>query len=157
MSARRSAAGVVLALAAFTAGCGGKHASSPAGTTIARGEAPACQLLLARLERVTIALRTSSELIAHSLNKRQLSHRIAIEQVQLHRSARLMAAGPVPTSLLAADRSLVAGLRAFARDFARAKTSASRGDFAAATAAMTDPPVVRRILAAARTIERTCA
>ena len=159
-------AAVALALAAVAAGCGGgkQPSSSAPGTTdgtatgtIASGEAPACQLLLARLKRATIALQTSSELIAHSMNKRQLSRRIGIEQVQLERSARLIAAGPIPTSLVAADRQLVSGLRAFARDFARAKAPAARGDFRAATSAMTDSVAVRRILAAARTIERACA
>jgi hypothetical protein len=119
-------------------------------------ERPACALLFARLQRVTLALKTSSELIAHSQNKRQLSRRIGIEQVQLRRSARLMATGPVPAQLRAADRQLVSALRAFARDFGRARAPAARGDFQAAADAMTDAPVVERILRASKKIEDAC-
>jgi hypothetical protein len=123
---------------------------------IAPAERPACALLFARLQRVTIALQTSSDLIAHSLNKEQLGRRIAIEQVQLRRSAALMTGGPVPAALVAADRSLVASLRAFSSDFGRARIAAGRGDFRAATTAMGDAPVVHRILAASKTIESAC-
>jgi hypothetical protein len=168
--APRAAAAVTLAVAAAAAGgCGStKHASPPtttttatttaaaAAVTIAPGERSACNLLFARLQRVTIALQTSSDLIAHSLNKTQLSRRIAIEQVQLQRSAALMTSGPVPAALVPADRALVAALHAFARDFGRAKAPAAAGDFRAATAAMTDRPVVQRILQASTTIERAC-
>ncbi|MFZ1881840.1 MAG: hypothetical protein WAU41_17000 [Gaiellaceae bacterium] len=168
MTAPRAAAAVTLAIAATAAGgCGStKHASSAATTTtattttaavaIAPNERSACNLLFARLQRVTIALQTSSDLIAHSLNKTQLSRRIAIEQVQLQRSAALMTGGPVPEALVPADRALVAALHAFARDFGRAKAPAAAGDFRAATAAMTDRPVVQRILQASTTIERAC-
>jgi hypothetical protein len=167
--APRAAAAVTLAVAAAAAGgCGStKHASPPtttttatttaaAAVTIAPDERSACNLLFARLQRVTIALQTSSDLIAHSLNKTQLSRRIAIEQVQLQRSAALMTGGPVPAALVPADRALVAALHAFARDFGRAKAPAAAGDFRAATAAMTDRPVVQRILQASTTIERAC-
>jgi hypothetical protein len=142
------------------AGCGGKKASptttEATAVTIAPADRAACTLLFARLQRVTLALQTSSELIAHSINKRQLTQRIAIEQVQLQRSAKLMAGGPIPRPLVGADRDLVAALRAFARDFDRAKAPASRGDFQAASAAMSDAPVVRRILRASKTIEKAC-
>jgi hypothetical protein len=164
----RATALVALSIAAAaSAGCGStKHAAPPektttatattAAVTIAPEERSACNLLFARLQRVTVALQTSSDLIAHSLNKAQLSRRIAIEQVQLRRSAALMTGGPVPAALIPADRSLVAALHAFARDFGRAKAPAAAGDFRAATAAMTDRPVVRRILQASTTIERAC-
>jgi len=151
---------IATAVVLLLAGCGGTNAGS---TTSGRATGPvtvedraACALLFARLQRVALALRTSSELVAHSRNQRQLSHRIAIEQAQLERSARLMTGGPIPAPLLAADRQLVAALRAFSRDFARAKAPAAHGDFQSASAAMTDPPVVQRILRASRTIEAAC-
>jgi hypothetical protein len=164
---RRSIAAVVaLLLAAAAAGCGGekKPSSPPARDTpaptgeiaIAPADRSACALLFARLQRVTAALQTSSELIAHSTNQRQLSRRIAIQQVQLARSARLMSGGPIPAPLVAADRRLVEALRAFSRDFARARAPAARGNFPAAVDAMTDPPVVQRILRASKTIEDAC-
>jgi hypothetical protein len=168
VTAPHVAAAVALAIAgaAATAGCGStKHASASATTSvtatsatvaIAPEERSACNLLFARLQRVTIALQTSSDLIAHSLNKTQLSRRIAIEQVQLQRSATLMTGGPIPAALVPADKALVAALHAFARDFGRAKAPAAAGDFQAATAAMTDRPVVRRILQASTTIEHAC-
>jgi hypothetical protein len=168
MISRRLAAGLTLLLTLAAAGCGSStHATTPATTvgttttaaatvTIAPADRPACAFLFARLQRVTIALQTSSDLIAHSLDKQQLARRIAIEQVQLQRSARLMAGGPVPAALAPANRDLVAALRAFSRDFGRAKGPAKQGDFRGATAAMTDRPVVQRILRASTTIERTC-
>jgi hypothetical protein len=116
----------------------------------------ACGLLYARLQRVTTALATASELIAHSLSKQQLSDRIAIERTQLQRSARLMTGGPIPAPLQGADRQLVLGLDAFSDDFARAERPARRGDFQAAVQAMGDRAVVRQILAASKTIEDAC-
>jgi hypothetical protein len=150
---------IVVLLAAAAAGCGDKKAAPTtraAPITIARQDRAACTLLYARLQRVSSALRTSSELIAHSLNKRQLAYWIGVEEVQLRRSAQLMANGPVPSPLVAADRQLVAALRVFARDFARARAPARRGDFQAASEAMNDPATVRRILGASKTIENAC-
>jgi len=148
---------IAIAVAAVTlTACGGNRAVSSTSTAISAGERPACTVLFARLQRVTLAIKTSSELIAHSRNKRQLSRRIAIEEVQLRRSARLMAAGPVPASLRAVDRQLASALRAFSRDFGRARAPAARGDFQAAADAMTDAPVVRRILRASKKIEHAC-
>jgi hypothetical protein len=139
------------------AGCGGTNASSGRSTSpVTVEDRAACALLFARLQRVTLALRTSSELVAHSRNARQLSDHIATEQIQLERSARLMTGGPIPAPLRAADRQLVAALRAFSRDFARAKGQAAHGDFRGASESMRDPPVVRRILRASRTIEAAC-
>ncbi|SRR6266511_102660 len=151
----------VLLVASVLAGCGGGGRSAAPRTTttaiaVAPADRPACALLFARLKRVTLAIKTSSELIAHSLNKRQLSRRIAIEQVQLERSATLMSGGPIPVPLVAADRRLVTALRAFSRDFARARKPAARGDFQAVAAAMTDPPVEQQILRASKTIEDAC-
>ena len=119
-------------------------------------DAPACALMVARIQRVTTALGTASELIAHSVNKHQLSQRIAIEKVQLRRSARLMLAGVIPPQLQPANRSLVLGLNAFADDFARAQKPALRGDFSAAVRAMGDTTVVNMILGAAKTIDSAC-
>ena len=129
--------------------------SSPA-VTVAPADAGACALLIARVQRVTTALATASELIAHSLNKQQLSQRIAIEKVQLQRSARLMTGGPIPAPLQGADRQMVLGLNAFSADFARAEKPAARGDFPGAVQAMGDTTVVRQILGATQTIENAC-
>ena len=167
VTAPRAAAAVTLAIAATAAGGWARPSTRARRRRLPpprrrvppydrTQERSACNLLFARLQRVTIALQTSSDLIAHSLNKTQLSRRIAIEQVQLQRSATLMTGGPVPEALVPADRALVAALHAFARDFGRAKAPAAAGDFRAATAAMTDRPVVQRILQASTTIERAC-
>jgi hypothetical protein len=160
-----------LAVAGVLTGCGGgggggggddarpSSTASPAPApvvTVAPTDRAGCALLYARLQRVTAAISTSSELIAHSLDKRQLSRRIAIEQVQLERSARLLTSGPVPAPLAATTRDLVAGLRDFSRDFARAKAPAARGDFQGAVAAMTDRAALQRILKASQTIEDAC-
>lgn len=168
---RLAAIGAILAL---LSGCGsGGHSSSSASnltsaatprttsTTgddlkISPGEQPACASLFARLQRVTVALQTSAELIAHSTNKQQLSKRIGIERVQLERSARLMTGESIPASLRATDRELVGALRGFSQAFARARAPAARGDFRAATAAMSDAPDVQRILATSKTIEDAC-
>jgi len=163
---------LVLLLGSTVVACGRKAATNragPAKTTAAPAtttnsstialtpaDAPACALLLARVQRVTTALQTSSELIAHSVDKRQLSQRIAIERVQLRRSAQLMTGGPIPAPLEGADRQLVLGLGAFADDFARAESPARHGDFSAAAQAMNDAAVVRVILGATKTIENAC-
>jgi hypothetical protein len=170
---------VVAALAALVlAGCGGgggkpaaRRTPAPEATVAATATAARptatpiplsvadqqlCVPLYARLQRVTLALGSSSELIAQSESKEDLASRIATEQQQLERSARLMAAASVPEPLSAVNARMVRALRKFSRDFARAKAPAARGDFAAAVAAMTDKPAVNRILAAATAIQRAC-
>jgi len=141
-------------------GCGDSSTPAPRPTTTAAGSSladrQACALLYARLQRVTLALRTSSELVARSRNPADLARRIAIEQVQLERSADLMSAGPVPARLAAADRRLVSALRSFAHDFERARRPAAQGNLHAAVDAMTDREAVGRIVAAAQAIERGC-
>jgi hypothetical protein len=170
---------LVALAAALAAGCGG-GSSPPAATrtpspspraTVAATASPRptatpipltgadaqlCPALYARLQRVTLALSSSSELIAQSENKADLASRIATERVQLARSARLMAAATVPPPLSAVNDRLVRALRGFSHDFGRARGPAARGDFAAAVAAMTDKPTVNRILAAATAIQRAC-
>ncbi len=173
---RRLVAGLAFVLA--LAGCGGgghepaaRRTPAPAATVAATATAAKptatpipltvadqqlCAPLYARLQRVTLALGSSSELIAQSENKEDLASRIATEQQQLERSARLMAAAGVPDPLSAVNARMVRALRKFSRDFARAKAPAARGDFPAAVAAMTDKPAVNRILAAATAIQRAC-
>ncbi len=137
--------------------------AAPASSSLSTANAPAiaiaptaadqaaCELLYARLQRVTSALTTSSELIAHSVNKKQLSGHIAIEREQLLRSAQLLTGGPVPAPLIPADRQLVAALVDFSDDFARAEVPARKGDYQAAVNAMGDKAVVQRNHAAATT------
>jgi hypothetical protein len=165
----------LIALAALAAAsCGSSHASTPAPSpraTVAATPSPQpsatpipltpadqqlCPALYARLQRVTLALSSGSELIAQSENKADLTRRIATEQQQLARSARLMAAATVPPPLSAVDDRLVRALRTFSRDFGRARAPAAKGDFPTAVAAMTDKPAVNRILAAATAIQRAC-
>ena len=151
----------MLAILLVAAGCSHQQ-GSPSGTrsgspiSVAAGDRPACAQLFTRLQQVSSAIGASSELIANSVNKTQLSERIAYEQAQLQQAADLMAKGPVPPGLVAADRQLVAALRAFTADFERARAPAALGDFKAAAAAMTDDAVVQRIVNASKTIEDAC-
>jgi hypothetical protein len=133
-------------------------AAQPTATPIplSAADQQLCAVLYERLRRVTLALSSSSALIAQSENKTELSSRIATEEQQLARSAQLMAAATVPAPLSAVNARMVRALRRFSRDFHRAKAPAARGDFPAAVAAMTDKPAVDRILAAATTIQRAC-
>jgi hypothetical protein len=115
-----------------------------------------CPALYARLQRVSIALSSSSELIAQSESKADLASRIGTEREQLARSAQLMAGAGVPPPLSAVNDRLVRALRRFSRDFGRARAPAAKGDFAAAVKAMTDKPAVERIVAAATALQRAC-
>jgi hypothetical protein len=132
--------------------------SSLTSTTVAvaNSDAAACEVLYARLQVVSNAISASSELIAHSINKKQLSGRIAIEREQLLRSAQVLTGGAVPSALVGPNRQLIAALIKFSDDFARAAGPARHGDFRAAVAAMDDEPTVHRILAAATTIQNAC-
>jgi len=162
-------AAAALVLTAAIAGCGragdtgqtsatGSPSRQAAGkVTISAADRPACAQLLARLQQVTLAISASSELIANSLNKQQLSQRIATEASRLRQSAELMGEGPIPVPLAAADRQLVTALRAFGDDFVRAKSPAMRGDFQAAVDAMGDKPAVQKIIGASTTIQHACA
>jgi hypothetical protein len=164
----------VALVALLAAGCGGAHASAPSPTpraTAAATASPAptataipltaadrqlCPALYARLQRVSVALSSSSELIAQSESKADLASRIGTERQQLARSARLLAAGTVPPPLSAVNDRLVRALRRFGRDFGRARAPAAKGDFAAAVKAMTDRPAVERIVASATALQRAC-
>ena len=147
---------LLLAPALSACGGGGRAAGPTTTAGAATQDRSACPNLLQRLRRVVAALQASSQLIARSRNERQLSRRIGIEQVQLERSARLMSEGPTPAPVAAPVARLAAALRAYARDFAAAKAPAARGDFQAASQALTDPAVARRIAGAATTIQDAC-
>jgi Skp family chaperone for outer membrane proteins len=146
---------VLVAVVLLAAACS-SSAQRARPPSVAAGDAQACAQLFARLQRVSAAIQGSSELIASSVDKTQLSERIAYEQSQLQQAADLMEQGPIPDALRAADRDLVDALRAFTADFERAREPAARGDFRAAAAAMTDQGAVQRIVAAAKTIEDAC-
>lgn len=135
---------------------GSPSRSAPGKVTISAADRPACAQLLARLQQVSTAISASSELIANSVNKQQLSQRIAAEAKRLRQSAGLMSEGPIPVPLAAADRQLVTALRAFGDDFLRAKSPAKRGDFQAAVDAMSDRSAVQKIIKASTTIENAC-
>jgi len=116
-----------------------------------------CTELYTRLQRVTAALSDTSELLTNSLGSEQLSERIAFEEEQLRQSAQLMATAPVPDKLAATNRQLVAALQAMTGDFARAKAPAARGDFEAASQAMSDQQAVQHVVDASQKIEAACA
>jgi hypothetical protein len=131
-------------------------ASPSAAPTVAPEDQAACSALYARLQRVGVALSSSSELLTQSLNPKELSSKIATEQEQLERSAQLMDSAVVPAPLADDNRKLVKALRRYAHDFAGAKAPARQGDFQAAAQAMTDQEAVNDVLAAAKAIEATC-
>jgi hypothetical protein len=131
-------------------------ASPAAAATVAPEDQAACAALYTRLQRVGVALSSSSELITQASDQKDLSKMIATEQQQLERSARLMDSAVVPEPLVADNRKLVNALRRYARDFAGAKTPARKGDFQAAADAMTDQSAVNDVLNAAKAIEATC-
>lgn len=151
------ASAVLLAVA--VAGCG-KDVSTSKASASQPAAKPAksvtCAQLYARLQQVTATISASSEQIANSLNPQQLSQRIAVEEEALSQSAEYMSAVQPPAALAPADRQLVAALRAFSADFARAKGPAARGDFQAAVTAMGDKATVQKIVAASAAIEKAC-
>jgi hypothetical protein len=155
---------VLLALALVACGGSASKDKPPAATaspaaaapTVAPEDQAACAALYARLQRVGVALSSSSELITQASDQKDLSKMIATEQQQLERSARLMDSAVVPEPLVADNRKLVNALRRYARDFAGAKTPARKGDFQAAADAMTDQSAVNDVLNAAKAIEATC-
>jgi hypothetical protein len=156
-------------LALVLVACGGSAAkenspATPAATaspaaaapTVAPADQAACDALYARLQRVGVALSSSSELLTQSVDPKDLSKKIATEQEQLERSAQLMDSAVVPAPLADDNRKLVTALRRYARDFAGAEAPARKGDFQAAVQAMTDQTAVNDVLAAAKAIEQTC-
>jgi 3-hydroxyisobutyrate dehydrogenase-like beta-hydroxyacid dehydrogenase len=124
--------------------------------TIAVSDQAACASLYARLQRVTLAITSGSELIARSTDPAELTRRIATQRRQLERAAALMDNAVVPAPLAATNRSLVTALRRFAGDFRRAQAPARSGDFAGAAQAMSDTPTVGMIAAAAKKIQDAC-
>ena len=106
---------------------------------------------------MSATVSATTELLTNSLGSQQLSQGIAIEEEQLRQSAQLMASAPVPDTLTATNRQLVAALQTMAADFARAKGPAARGDFAAASQAMTGQTAVQQVVDASQKIESACA
>jgi hypothetical protein len=145
----------IAAVALACAACGGGRKIT---TAASRAEAipPGCRFLVPRLQRASLAIRSSSELLARSANERQLAKRIAIEQTQLERAAALVATGPTPAELVPATKRLAAALHALSLDFGRARKPAAAGNFAAVSRALADRPVQQRIVAATRAIEGGC-
>jgi hypothetical protein len=131
-------------------------AATATPVAIAPADQAACTALYARLQRVSVALSSGSELITQAANPADLSRRIATQRRQLERSAQLMDSAVVPAPLATSNRSLVKALRTFAGDFRRAQAPAKRGDFQAAVQAMTDQATVGRIAAAAKKIQTAC-
>jgi hypothetical protein len=165
----------IFLLALALAACGGSSkpatTPAPAPTTAAATATPtatsakvpidpqdqaACQALYVRLQRVTAALSSASELIASATDPKDLAKKITTEQQQLERSAQLMDAAVVPKPLAEANRQLVAALRQYATGFEKARASVSQGDFQAAAQAMTDKDAVNSIVVSAKTIQDTC-
>jgi hypothetical protein len=149
----RACAIAALALACAACGGAGKKATTAASTTAVP---PGCRFLVPRLERASLAIRSSSELLARAANKKQLASRIAIEQTQLERAAALVATGPTPEQLVPATKRLAAALHALSLDFAKAKKPAAAGNFAAASKLMTDRPVQLAIVRESQVIEKGC-
>lgn len=143
-------------LATTVAGCGKDVSTGKTSASHPAAKPATCAQLYARLQQVTVAISASSELIANSLNPQQLSQRIAAEEKALSQSAEFMSAVQPPAALVPADQQLVAALRAFSADFARAEGPAARGDFQTAVAVMGDKTVVQKIVEASTTIENAC-
>ncbi len=150
---RRACAIAALALACAACGGGAKKATTTVSTTAVP---PGCRFLLPRLERASLAIRSSSELVARAANRKQLASRIAIEQTQLERAAALVATGPTPEQLVPATKRLAAALHALSLDFGRARKPAAAGNFAVASKLMTDRPAQLAIVRESRAIERGC-
>jgi hypothetical protein len=150
----RTCAIAALALACAACGGAGKKATTAASTTAV--PPPGCRFLVPRLERASLAIRSSSELLARAANKKQLARRIAIEQTQLERAAALVATGPTPEQLVPATKRLAAALHALSLDFGRARKPAAAGNFPAASKLMTDRPVQLAIVRESQTIEAGC-
>jgi transglutaminase/protease-like cytokinesis protein 3 len=136
----------------LAAGC----ASTRPSASSSSGKA-SCAELYTRLQQVSATVSATSELLTNSLGSQQLSNGIAVEEQQLRQSAQLMASAPVPDTLTATNRQLVSALQAMAADFARAEEPAARGDFEAASQAMTDQAAVQHIVDASQKIEAACA
>jgi hypothetical protein len=165
---------VLVAVPLLAAACGGSKPQAAAPTTAASAptatatatvekkvaidpaDVGACASLYARLQRVSAAISTGSELLTQVQNKDDLSRQILIQQQQLERSAALMDSAVVPKPLTAANHQLVSALHTFARDFAKAKAPAKRGDFQAASSAMSDPDAIARIVDSTKTIQTAC-
>jgi hypothetical protein len=162
-----------LLLALALAACGGssKPAATPAPTAARSTPTPtatsakvpidpqdqaACAALYARLQRVTVALSSASELVASATGPKDLSAKIRTERTQFRRAAQLMDSAVVPKPLAAANRRLVAALERYAGGFAKAEAPAAKGDMQAAVQAMTDQDAVNAIAASAQTIQDTC-
>jgi hypothetical protein len=151
------AGAIAAALAVACAGCGGgKETTTEAQTTGGTTRPPGCPYLVARLQRATLAIRSSAELVARSKNKTQLVKRIGIEQQQLERSAALVATGPTPASLVPATKRLAAALHALSVDFSKAKKPAAAGNYPAAARLMADRTLQLRIVRESQAIARGC-
>jgi len=155
---------VVLALA----GCGDKQAAAPPPTTTTPRPTPAaptltsvsdremCAELETKLRLVSQVVSGSVELMTQSLHPQELARRAGQAQRNILYSAGALELMRVPGPLATARRNLVLGLKSFAADFGRAKSSVARGDIAAAAQQLNDRASLAKVAAATRRIDRAC-
>jgi hypothetical protein len=153
------------------AGCGGNHTTAappPPPTTAATTPAPpaptltsaedrvSCAVLVRKLRAVSQLVSGSVELMTQSLHPRELAKRTGDTQRNLLYAAANLELMRVPDPLATSRRRLVLGLRRFAGDFGRAKTSVERGDLARAARELVDRAALAQVSAAAKKIDRAC-
>ena len=167
--------GCVLAAAGLLFGCGSKAAAPRSDTATATAAAPTATPTAARTPVLTAprdlaacaqleqAVQAVSQLIGHTtegitqaLTPKELAERVGTAQQSLLDSAKLINIVVVPKPLVGSQRQLVAGLRMFAADFRRGKSSAADGDMAAATQPLTDETALRKIQKSAKRIDDVC-
>jgi hypothetical protein len=170
---------LVLAAAVLLAGCGGTKASpttappvsvpttTAAQTTAAQtttagptltsaADIAACLELARNLKAVSTMTQSSVDYVTQSLHPKQLAQRVGTTVGQLRYGAQVMSLTPVPRSLEPARAQLVAGLRRFANDFARAQKYFRVSDMASGAAAVNDPQAVAQITTASHLMTKGC-
>jgi hypothetical protein len=164
----------VLATAALLAGCGGgkAHPAPSATATVApertataspappkltsASDLAACAQLERAVQAVSALVGHTTEGITRARHPRELAKRMSTAQHSLLDSAKLVELVDASRPLAGAQRGLAKGLRMFAADFERAKSSAARGNVAKAAQQTVDEAALRRIQVSVKRIDDLC-
>lgn len=152
----------VTALAAALAGCGGGKSPSHAATTAAAhtltspSDLAACNELEGNIRGISQLVSSSVEAMTQSLHPRELALRTGNTERSLLYAAAVLTQIQAPSSLEQAKLRLIVGLRRFAGDFGRARSSVARNDIATAARQLVDRPALAQVSSATAVIDRAC-
>jgi len=116
----------------------------------------ACSQLERLVQAVSLVVGHTTEGITTALHAKELAKKVDTAQKSLLDSARVVEIFKASKPLAGSQRDFAQGLRMFAADFKRARSTIAKGDMDKATQQLTDEKALRKIQVAAKRIDDLC-